>query len=88
MNCSSSFTTSEPIDWGLMGNYLAVSWGAREIGRIYHEMYTTDPPQESTRTVEFVAPEGSPGAYCPLLEVSLGTDSGQAFYEYHYVWQE
>jgi hypothetical protein len=88
MNCSSSYTTSEPVDWGIMASHLILSWNNSEIGRINHEMYTTDAPQESTMTAEFVPWEGSPGEYWPPLEVWVGTDSGTAKYEYHYVWQE
>jgi len=88
MNCSSSYTTSEPVDWGIMASHLVVSWNNSEIGRINHEMYTTDAPQESTMTAEFVPWEGSPGEYWPPLEVWLGTDAGGATYEYYYVWQD
>jgi len=88
MNCSSSYTTSEPVDWGIMASHLNIYWNNSEIGRINHDMYTTGPPQESTWTAEFVMPEGSPGEYWPPLEVSFGTDYGRALYEYYYVWQE
>jgi len=88
MNCSSSYTTSEPIDWGVLGTFFIVSWNTGEHGRINHEMYTTDPPQESTMIAEFEFYEGSPGAYCPPIVVQCGTDAGWATYEYYYVWQD
>ncbi|MBN1857236.1 MAG: hypothetical protein JW846_09845 [Dehalococcoidia bacterium] len=88
MNCSSSYTTSEPVDWGTMTSHLILSWNNSEIGRINHEMFTTDAPQESTMTAEFTPGEGSPGQYWPPLQIWVGTDSGRAIYEYYYVWQD
>jgi len=82
------FSIAPPsVDWGNVANYLIISDGGQELGRINLEASTGSVPAPQTIEFDLMLDQGFEG-FEREFTVIFGTDSGHGKYLYKYIYRE